>query len=234
MHQRIAIETASHLVLPEETLVEGELLTLEDVAVNAAGLAGARRDDGIQTTGLELLLEGVLDLAGGLEAVGLLLLDRLGLLGLLLLLGALGLAAAAEGLAVVSLEPLAERSGVDLDDGGLGQGVGADELVVGGMVDDADDAGLLGDALRAPGVVAGVETESAELAVAATGADKMDALAANTGIGGLATLLESPIVMSDMTLEAIGLCIPLLAVVCALGTGGGALVARVSGDTAMC
>lgn len=56
----------------------------------------------------------------------------------------------------------------------------------------------------------------------------MDTLSANTGIGGLATLLESPKVMSDMTVDAIGLCIPLLAVVCPLRTRGGALVAGVA------
>jgi hypothetical protein len=134
----------------------------------------------------------------------------------------------------VGLEPHTEGSGIDLDDGGLGEGVGADELVVGGVVDDTNDTGLLGDALGAPREVAGVETQSTELAVAATGADKMDTLSANTGIGGLATLLESPKAMSDMTVEAIGLCIPLLAVVCPLRTGSGALVARVSGDTVQC
>jgi hypothetical protein len=67
------------------------------------------------------------------------------------------------------------------------------------VVDDSNHASLLGDTLRTPRVVAGVETESAELAVAATGADKMDTLAANTSIGGLATLLESPKAMLDMT-----------------------------------
>jgi len=56
----------------------------------------------------------------------------------------------------------------------------------------------------------------------------MDTLSANTGIGGLATLLESPKAMLDMTVEAIGLCIPLLAVVCPLRTSSGALVAGVS------
>ena len=59
----------------------------------------------------------------------------------------------------------------------------------------------------------------------------MDTLSTNTGIGWLATLLESPTAMSDMTLEAIGLCIPLLAVVCALRTGRGALVTGVARDT---
>ena len=128
----------------------------------------------------------------------------------------------------MGLVPLPEGGGIDLDDGGAGQGVGTDKLVVGGVVDDTDHTGLLGDALRSPREVAGVETQSTELAVATTGADKMDALGANTGVGRLAALLESPEAMLDMTREAIGLCIPLLAVVCALRTGRGTLVARVS------
>lgn len=131
----------------------------------------------------------------------------------------------------MGLEPLSEGGGVDLDDGGLGEGVGTDELVVGRVVDDTDHTGLLGDALRSPREVAGIETQSTELAVAAAGADKMDTLGANTGVGRLATLLESPAAMLDMTLEAIGLCIPLLAIVCALGTGRRALVTRVARDT---
>lgn len=131
----------------------------------------------------------------------------------------------------MGLVPLSERRSVDLDDGRACEGVGADELVVGRVVDDTDDTGLLGDALRAPGEVAGLETQSTELAVATAGADKMNTLCANTGVGRLAALLESPEAMLDMTREAIGLCIPLLAVVCPLRTGSGALVARVTRDT---
>lgn len=227
MHRRIPKHNP---LLPEETLVESKLLTLEDVTIAATALAGTGRYSSEHTTGLELPLKSSLDLAGCLEAVGLLLLDAVGLL-LLLLLAGLGLSPTAERLTVVSLEPLSERSGIDLDDGGLGEGVGTDELVVGRVVDDTDHTGLLGDALRSPREVAGVETQSTELAVSAAGADKMDTLSANTGIGRLATLLESPAVMLDMTLEAIGLCIPLLAVVCALGTGGRALVTGVARDT---
>jgi hypothetical protein len=118
----------------ELALVEGELLTLQDVTVAAAGLAGTAGDDGVQATGLELLLESGIDLAGGGEAGSLLLLDRLGLLDLLNGLALLLLATAAEGGTVVSLVPLTERRSVDLDDGGLGQGVGADKLVVGRVV----------------------------------------------------------------------------------------------------
>lgn len=60
-----------------------------------------------------LLLHGLADL-GGLG----------GLTGLLLSL-------AAESGAVVGLVPLSEWSSVDLDHGGLGEGVGSDEFVVG-------------------------------------------------------------------------------------------------------
>jgi len=115
----------------------------------------------------------------------------------------------------VGLVPLSEWRGIDLDDGGAGQGIGADKLVVGWVVDDTNDTGPLGNALGAPAEVASLETESAELAVAAAGADKVDTLCANTGVGRLAALLESS----------------LLAVVCPLCTGSRALVARVTRDT---
>jgi len=227
MHRRIPKHIS---LLSEETLVESKLLTLENVSVTTTTLAGTGRNDGKETTCLELLFKGVLDLSRSFETLSLLLLNTVGLL-LLLLFAGLGLSPTAQGLAIVGLEPLSERSGVNLDNGGLGECVGTDKLVVRRMVDDTDHTGLLSDTFRAPGEVARVQTESTELAVAATGADKMDTLSANTGIGRLATLLESPKVMSDMTVEAIGLCIPLLAVVCALRTRGRALVTRIARDT---
>lgn len=175
----------------ELALVESQLLALQDVTVAAAALAGTAGDDGVQTTGLELLLDGGLGLALLGEAGGLLLLNGVALLHGLLLLALLLLSAAADGLAVVGLVPLTEGSGIDLDDGRLGEGVGADQLVVGRVVDDTDDTGLAGGALRGPGEVTRVEAQGTVLVVAAAGADGVDALGTDTGVGLLAAGLES-------------------------------------------
>jgi hypothetical protein len=185
-------EQTPRLLVVDLALVESKLLTLEDVTVAAAGLTGTAGDNSVQTTGLELLLNGVLDLATVSVAGGLLLLDRVALLDLLDLLATLGLlASAADALTVVGLVPLTEGSGVDLNDGGLGQGVGADKLVVGRVVGDGDDTGLAGAALGAPGEVTGVETQGAVLVVSAAGSDGVDTLGADTGVGTLATGFES-------------------------------------------
>lgn len=182
-----------YFLLPDRTQVECQLLTLQNVPVHTTALAGARRHDGVQTTGLKLSLQGGLDLAVGGEPGSLLLLHAVALLLTLSRLGtSLLLAPPAQRLAVVSLVPLSEGSSVDLDDGGLGQGVGADQFVVGRVVDDHDHTGLARDAFGAPGEVTRVETEGTVLGVTTTGADKVDSLGANTGVGGLATLLESP------------------------------------------
>jgi hypothetical protein len=175
-------------LLADSLLVESKLLTLQDVTINTAGLAGAGGNNGEKTTGLELTLDSTLSLAELSEAGSLLLGDGRGLLHLLLL--GLLLASAANGLAVVSLVPLTEGSGIDLDNGGLGQGVCADQLVVAGVEGHSNDTGLAGDTLGTPGEVTRVETEGTELLVATTGADKVNALGTDTGVGGLATLLE--------------------------------------------
>ena len=178
-------------LLVQLALVEGKLLTLKDVTVAAAGLAGTAGDNGVQTTGLELALNGRIDLAAGSEASSLLLLDRVALLGRLLNSALLQLPPAAKGLAVVGLVPLTERSGIDLDDSGLGQGVGADQLVVGRVVGDTDDTGLAGAALRGPGKVARVQAQGTVLVVTAAGADGVNALGTDTGVGRLAAALEN-------------------------------------------
>lgn len=86
--------------------------------------------------------------------------------------------------------PLSEWGSVDLNDGGFGEGVGADQFVVGGMVGHDDHTDFTGDTLGSPGKVTGVETETAEFLVSTTAANDMDSLGSNTGVGWLTTLLE--------------------------------------------
>lgn len=58
MSHSFLVGNDDHALLVELALVEGELLTLEDIAVAAAGLARTAGDDGVQAAGLELLLDG--------------------------------------------------------------------------------------------------------------------------------------------------------------------------------
>jgi len=59
---------------------------------------------------------------------------------------------------VVCLVPLSERSSVDLDNGRLGEGIRADELVVGRVKGNSKDTDFARDAFRAPGEIAGVDS----------------------------------------------------------------------------
>ena len=92
-------------------------------------------------------------------------------------------------LAVVGLVPLSEWVSVDLDDGALDKGVGSDELVVGGVVDDTDQTSLSGAVLGAPGKVARVQSKGSVLDVATTDSNRSHSLLAETSVGGLTTEL---------------------------------------------
>ena len=74
--------------------------------------------------------------------------------------------------------------------GGLREGVGSDEFVVGGMEGHGDYTDFAGYTFRTPGEITRFETEGAIFGVAATGADQMDTLGADTGVGWLAAFLE--------------------------------------------
>lgn len=80
--------------------------------------------------------------------------------------------------------------GIDLDDSRLCESVCTDELVVRRMECDDDDTDFSCDALGTPAEVAAVKTQATVFGVAATGADEMNALVADTGVGWLAALLE--------------------------------------------
>ena len=178
-------------LLSQLALVESQLLSLQDVSINTSTLSGSGRDNGVQTTSLELFLQSGLNLSLSSESLSLLLLYTLRLLLWLVgILTSLLLTSATEVLAIVCFVPLTEGGGIDLDDGGLGEGVGSDEFVVRGMEGNDDDTDLAGDALRGPGKVAGFEAEGTEFAVTTTSADKMDSLGSDTCVGFLSAGFE--------------------------------------------
>lgn len=149
-HFRKRFSTKTRL-LSELALVESKLLTLQDVTIDTAGLTWSGRDNGVKTTGLELLLKSGLNLTLGSESLGVLLLDGLGLLLWLSdLLAGLLLTSASEVGTVVSLVPLTEWGSIDLDDSGAGEGVGTDQLVVGWMESDNNHTDLAGNTFRSP------------------------------------------------------------------------------------
>jgi hypothetical protein len=98
---------------------------------------------------------------------------------------------------VVLQVPLAERTGVDADNTVLHESLGTDELVVGGVVHDIQDTGLLGDGLRAPGESAGINAECAMLEVSSTSLDDGDLLGAEFSHGGGATHFEKTLLLVD-------------------------------------
>lgn len=56
----------------------------------------------------------------------------------------------------------------------------------------ANDTDFSRDPLRAPGEIAGVETEGAVFLVSAAGTDEMDTFGADTGVGWLTTFFKCP------------------------------------------
>jgi hypothetical protein len=79
----ICEDTRLLLLLPGSTLVESQLLALEDVAVYTSTLAWSARHNSIQPTSLKLPLQSRLNLASLLHSLVLLVNHRLALLLLL-------------------------------------------------------------------------------------------------------------------------------------------------------
>lgn len=175
--------------------VEFELLSLKDVAISAAGLSGAGADAGKQTLLGELLSNLRIDDSGLLALLN----AGLGTLGLLVLdLDVLGLLDVEVDAVLVDV-PLGEGSGVDLDDAVLDEGVGTDQLVIGGIVDDVEDTGLAGGCLGGPVEVALLETQCAELVVTSTNSNASDPglIRDEFGVGDGSGLLEGSLLLVD-------------------------------------
>ena len=63
------------------------------------------------------------------------------------------------------------------------------------MEGDCDYTDFAGNAFRAPGEIAGVETKSAVLLVTTSSAYKMDTLGSDSSVGWLPTFLEGSAIM---------------------------------------
>lgn len=182
----------------ELTEVELELLALKDVTVSATALAGARGDASKKTTVGEEVGDLLLELNLGTSGVSLLG-DRLG--AGVLLKSVLGTALAEEDV-VLLLEVRTERSSIDLNDSVLDKGLGADKLVVGGVVNDIKDTSLGGVVLRTPREVAGLEAESTLLQVATHATDVVDtnglSISDKLGVGSGAAELKLSLLLVDV------------------------------------
>lgn len=192
----------------QSSQVEGQLLALQNVAVASARLAGSRRNTGVQSTSSELVLNRRLNV-GRTSSGSQLLLNLLGSLHFLLV----GLLT--QNLTVVSLEPLSERSSIDLNNSRLGQCVSSNQLVVGRVVHNTSDSGLLGHTLGSPREVTGLNSQRSELLVTTSGSNSVNSLSSNLGVSRLSAQLE----------------LSLLSELGSLSTGGRTLVTGVSRNT---
>lgn len=127
-------------------------------------MSGSGADDGEESLLSELLSDLGVDNSGLLAFLD----SVLGALGLLLFdLEVLGLLDVEVDVVLVEV-PLGEGSGVDLYDAVSHEGIGSDQLVVGGVVDDVEDSGLARDCFGSPVEVAVLEAEGSELEVSSS------------------------------------------------------------------
>ena len=179
-------------------LVEFQLSTLQNVAVSTTALSGAAGQNGEKASAAELVLDVVVQLQVG----NIVLQTLLGAVtGVLTPEGLLSLLLLAHQHIVLLLQELAEGSGIDGHHSTLHQCVCAHVLVVGGIVHDTHDAGLLGEGLRAPAKVSVVQTHGTELGVATTGADGVNTLLAQTGDCGGTAKLELALLLVNLALS---------------------------------
>ena len=86
--------------------------------------------------------------------------------------------------------PILERVGINKNDGSLDEGLGTNQLVIGGIVSNIKNTDLSGADLGSPGEVSRVQSKSTELHVSSSGTDRVDSLLSDTSIGGRASHQE--------------------------------------------
>lgn len=177
-------------------MIEFEFLTFEDVSISTTGLTRTGRNASKNSTGFELLSKlwfknSILVSVGelGLSVTGdlLTLSSSIGFFLLLLV----------EFNIVLAKIPKSERIGINGDNGVLDDGLGSDELVVGGIVDDIENLGLSSDGLRSPGEVTSINTEGSEFVVGTSGSNWSNSSVTELGVGGLSSEFELSLLLMD-------------------------------------
>merc|ERR1719183_2509928 len=169
------------LGLLELPLVEGKFFTLQNVTISAAALTRAGGNACKETSALELILQGLVQLLAGSPV--LLLCNHVPalLLTRFLFLGSLALCLFAQVHSVLLEVPLLERIAINLHNGVLQQGLRAHQLIAGGVVNDVENTHFLGAILRAPSVIAVIKAQSPVFHVASAATHRAHALVAQLG-----------------------------------------------------
>jgi hypothetical protein len=162
-------------------LVESKLRSLEDLSVTPSRLSRPGSNLGQETTTGHLVINGIFQRPSFLPCSQLAL-HVCALLSGLLSGGSLSLLDTNLN-SVVGLVPRFERVSINEDNSSLHQGLGTDQLVVGGIVDDIQDTNLASANFGTPREVTRVETEGTEFQVASASADGADALFSDFGHG---------------------------------------------------
>jgi hypothetical protein len=178
------------LLVGHLSLVKLQFGPFQDVPVAPAGLSWPGRHLGQQTSGCELVVDGLFD-GPVLLALGQFSLDVAGLLlsvsGSLVLVVVAAAALLDSDLdSVVLLVPRLEGVGVDDDDASLDEGLGPDEFVVGRVVHDVEDTDLPRADFRPPREVTGIQPEGPPLVVPSPAPDWNDLLLSDLRHGGRA------------------------------------------------
>jgi hypothetical protein len=171
------------LLLLNLLLVKLKLLAFQDVPIGTATLPGSGGNASKQPAAGELVLQLRVKLLADLplsslcqymRALFLLLLD----LNSFLVLLHSGLLLFADFKTVMLAVPGTERNSVNLDDGILHQGLGADELIVGRIVHHIQNSCLTSHSIKAPQEIASVQTQRPELGIPSPNSDTLHCLIA--------------------------------------------------------
>jgi hypothetical protein len=100
---------------------------------------------------------------------------------------------------VVLQVPLSEWSGIDLNNGVLGQGLSTNKLLVGSVVHGVQDSSLMSGVLTRPDEVSSVKSHGTELEVTTTASDSVNSLVTNLSVSSWSTELELSLLLVNVS-----------------------------------